>query len=104
MKLYGAGEAIRPLEVWKGASRDVKAGVRKDLFVTVPKGETAKLKAELVSQPALVAPINQGERVGTLRLSLDGKALGEYPLVALETVGRAGIFGQAWDTLRLWLK
>jgi len=37
-------------------------------------------------------------------VTLDGKPLGEYPVVALETVGVAGIFGRAWDTLRLWLK
>jgi D-alanyl-D-alanine carboxypeptidase (penicillin-binding protein 5/6) len=104
VKLYGANEPVKTLEVWKGASGKLKAGFRNDLVVTVPKGEAEKLKAELVSQPALVAPINQGDRVGTLRVSLDGKAVGEYPLLALETVGRAGIFGQAWDTLRLWLK
>jgi D-alanyl-D-alanine carboxypeptidase (penicillin-binding protein 5/6) len=42
--------------------------------------------------------------VGTLRVFLEGKPLGEYPLVALEPVPVAGLFGRAWDTLRLWLK
>jgi serine-type D-Ala-D-Ala carboxypeptidase (penicillin-binding protein 5/6) len=104
VKLYGGGEAVKTLEVWKGAANKLKAGFKNDLVITLPKGEAEKLKAELVSQPALVAPISQGERVGVLRVSLDGKPLGEYPLVALETIGRAGIFGRAWDTLRLWLK
>ena len=104
VKLYGAGETIRPLEVWKGASREVKAGLRRDLFVTVPKGEAAKLKAELVSQQPLVAPVAADQRVGTLRVVLDGKPFAEYPVVALEAVGPAGIFGRAWDTLRLWIK
>jgi serine-type D-Ala-D-Ala carboxypeptidase (penicillin-binding protein 5/6) len=70
----------------------------------VPKGETEKLKAELVSQQPLVAPVAEGQRVGSLRVSFDGKPLGEYPVVALESVPVAGIFGRAWDTLRLWLK
>jgi hypothetical protein len=48
--------------------------------------------------------VTPGQRVGTLRVSYDGKQVGEYPLVALEGVGVAGIFGRAWDTLRLWLK
>jgi D-alanyl-D-alanine carboxypeptidase (penicillin-binding protein 5/6) len=51
-----------------------------------------------------VAPVARGQRVGTLRVTHDGKPMGEYPLVALEAVGVAGIFGRAWDTLRLWLK
>ena len=66
----------------------------------MPKGEADKLKAELVSQQPLVAPLAQGQRVGTLRVTLDGKPVGEYPVVALEAVGAAGIFGRAWDTLQ----
>jgi serine-type D-Ala-D-Ala carboxypeptidase (penicillin-binding protein 5/6) len=104
VKLYAAGEAVKSLQVWKGAANEVKAGFRADLVITVPKGEADKLKAELVSQQPLVAPVAQGQRVGTLRVTHDGAALGEFPLVALETVGVAGIFGRAWDTLRLWLK
>jgi D-alanyl-D-alanine carboxypeptidase (penicillin-binding protein 5/6) len=104
VKLFGAGEVVRTLEVWKGASRAVKAGVKGELYVTVPKGEADKLKAELVAQQPLIAPVAQGQRVGTLRVALDGKPLAEYPLLALEPVGPAGIFGRAWDTLRLWFK
>jgi D-alanyl-D-alanine carboxypeptidase (penicillin-binding protein 5/6) len=104
VKLYGAGEAVRSLEVWKGAAEAVKVGVQADLFLTVPKGEAEKLKAELVSQQPLVAPLASGQRVGTLRVTLDGKPHGEYPLVALEQVGEAGFFGRAWDTLRLWAR
>jgi serine-type D-Ala-D-Ala carboxypeptidase (penicillin-binding protein 5/6) len=103
VKLHRAGETVKSLEVWKGSPRAVKAGFTSDLLITIPKGEAEKLKAELVSQP-LVAPVAQGQRVGTLRVTLDAKPLGEFPLVALEAVPEAGIFRRAWDTLRLWLK
>ena len=104
VKLYAGGEAAKPLEVWKGSAKLVKAGFRNDLVVTVPKGEGEKLKAEILSQQPLVAPVAQGQRVGTLRVTLEGKPLAEYPLLALEEVPPAGFFGRAWDTLRLWLK
>jgi D-alanyl-D-alanine carboxypeptidase (penicillin-binding protein 5/6) len=104
VKLYAAGTPVKALEVWKGAARNVKVGVGGDLFVTVPKGEADKLKAELVSQQPLVAPLTKGQRVGVLRVSHDGKAYGEYPLIALEPVAQAGFFRRTWDTLRLWLK
>jgi D-alanyl-D-alanine carboxypeptidase (penicillin-binding protein 5/6) len=42
--------------------------------------------------------------VGVLRVALDGRPLGEYPVVALESVSQGGVLGRAWDTLRLWLK
>jgi D-alanyl-D-alanine carboxypeptidase (penicillin-binding protein 5/6) len=104
VKLYAAGNAVKSLEVWKGSARTVKVGVGADLFVTVPKGEADKLKAELVSQQPLVAPLTKGQRVGVLRVTHEGKPFGEYPLIALEPVAAAGFFGRTWDTLRLWLK
>ena len=104
VKLHPANQSVKAIEVWKGAGGEVKAGFKDDIIVTVPKGEAEKLKAELLTQQPLLAPVAQGQRVGTLRVSHDGRPLGEHPLVALEGVGVAGIFGRAWDTLRLWIK
>jgi len=104
VKLHPASQSVKAIEVWKGAANEVKAGFKDDIIVSVPKGEAEKLKAELMTQQPLLAPVAQGQRVGTLRVNHDGKPLGEYPLVALEGVATAGIFGRAWDTLRLWLK
>jgi D-alanyl-D-alanine carboxypeptidase (penicillin-binding protein 5/6) len=104
VKLHAANQPVKAIEVWKGTDGEVKAGFKEDIVATVPKGEAEKLKAELLTQQPLLAPVAQGQRVGTLRVSHDGKPLGEYPLVALEGVGTAGMFGRAWDTLRLWLK
>ena len=103
VRLYERGKAISQVPVWKGSDNTVTASVPVDLYVTVPKGEGDKVKAELVSQQPLVAPISAGQRVGTIRVSMDGKLVREYPAVALQNVGVAGIFGRAWDTMRMWL-
>ena len=104
VKLYAGGSPVKSIDVWKGAARSVNVGVGSDLFVTLPKGEAEKLKAELISEQPLVAPLARGQRVGMLRVTHDGKPFGEYPLIALEPVAQAGFFGRTWDTLRLWLK
>ena len=104
VRLYEKGQPVKAIEVWKGTAREVKAGFPDDMYVTVPKGQADKLKADLLAQQPLVAPISQGQKIGIMRVTLDGKALGEYPVLALESVGVAGVFGRAWDTLRLWIK
>jgi serine-type D-Ala-D-Ala carboxypeptidase (penicillin-binding protein 5/6) len=104
VKLYAAAAPVKSIEVWKGAARAVNVGFGADLFVTVPKGEADKLKAELISQQPLVAPLAKGQRVGVLRVTHDGKPFGEYPLITLDAVAQAGFLGRTWDTLRLWLK
>ncbi|HEY8068528.1 MAG TPA: D-alanyl-D-alanine carboxypeptidase family protein [Burkholderiales bacterium] len=104
VKLYAGGAPVKEIEVWKGAKSSLKAGFRSDLVVAVPRGQGDRLKADLLSLSPLVAPVAEGARVGNLRVTLDGKPLGEYPVVALEPVAAAGFFGRAWDTLRLWFK
>ena len=101
VRLFAGGEAVKTVAVWKGAVQGVHAGFADGLVVTVPKGQAAKLRAELLTHPPVVAPVAKGQRVGVLRLQLEGKPLGEYPVVALEGVAVAGFFGRAWDTLRL---
>jgi D-alanyl-D-alanine carboxypeptidase (penicillin-binding protein 5/6) len=104
VKLYAGGAPVKEIEVWKGTKSTLKAGFRGDLVIAVPKGQGERLKAELLSLSPLVAPVAEGGRVGNLRVTLDGKPVGEYPVIALEAVPQAGFFGRAWDTLRLWLK
>jgi len=104
VRLYAGNAPVKEIDVWKGARGTLKAGFRDDLVVTIPKGQGEKLTAELLSHSPLVAPVAAGARVGNLRVSFDGKPLGEYPVVALEEVPAGGIFVRAWDTLRLWFK
>lgn len=104
VRLYEKGVSVSALQVWKGSENTLKAGVPEDLRISVPKGSGDRLKAEMLSMQPLVAPIKAGQRVGTIRVSLEGKPVGDYPAVALENVAVAGIFGRAWDTMRLWFQ
>src|SRR5205809_5529096 len=104
LRLYQKGDAIGKLEVWKGSKRELNAGAAADLYVTVPKGSADALHAELVSQQPLIAPLEAGARVATLRVTHDGKPLAEYPVIALESVAVAGFFARTWDSVRPWFR
>jgi D-alanyl-D-alanine carboxypeptidase (penicillin-binding protein 5/6) len=104
VKLYAKGQAVSELRVWKGAANTVKAGFLEDFTLSLPKGAAEKIKASLVSRQPLLAPVQPGQPIATLKLTLDDKPYGEYPVVALEAVPVAGMFGRAWDTLRLWFE
>lgn len=104
VRLYAGNQPVTQLRVWKGASDMLKAGFTSDLYVAVPKGQGDKLKATVESLQPLLAPVSPGQRVATLKLEIDGKPWRELPVVALEGMPVAGIFGRAWDTLRLLFK
>ncbi len=104
IKLYGKGQAISTPEVWKGSQSQVKIGFTRDLYVTLPKGSAARIKPALERKDPLVAPIAINSTIGTMKMMLDGKSIAEFPVLALEDVSQASIFGRAWDSIRLWMK
>ncbi len=95
-------QPVATLRVWKGSQNSVKAGVQNDLSVAVPKGYADKVKSEFVEEPLLIAPIEAGQKLGALKVTIDGKPYGEYPVVALEKVELGNIFVRIFDTIRLW--
>jgi len=104
VKLYSANAPVQELEVWQGKTRKLGVGFQHDLVLSVPQGDAGRVKAQLESQQPLKAPIQKGQALGTLKLTIDGETIGNYPVVALEEVERAGIFSRWWDALRLWIK
>ncbi|MEO8410793.1 MAG: D-alanyl-D-alanine carboxypeptidase family protein, partial [Propionivibrio sp.] len=102
VQLYAKDQTVSSLKVWKGAEKTVKAGFAKDLILVVPTGYAKRIKADLVSQQPLIAPVTPGQVIGTMKVSLDDKPFGDYPVVAIEGVPVAGFFGRAIDSIRLW--
>jgi serine-type D-Ala-D-Ala carboxypeptidase (penicillin-binding protein 5/6) len=104
MKLYPANQSVTSLRLYKGKNSEVKTGFIRDFHVTVPRGTGKRIQAQLITKQPLLAPISRGQRLGTLRLSIDGAAVGDYPLLALENVEVAGILGRGWDNILLMFK
>jgi D-alanyl-D-alanine carboxypeptidase (penicillin-binding protein 5/6) len=104
VQLYQSGQPVSSLRVWKGTEQMVPAGFVVDRYVTLPKGQAQNLKLSLEAVEPLLAPVVKGQAVGTVKVTLDGKPVGAYPLLALADVAPASLFGRAWDTVRLWFK
>ncbi|HRH16362.1 MAG TPA: D-alanyl-D-alanine carboxypeptidase family protein [Aquabacterium sp.] len=101
VKLFDAGQAINTAPVWKGAANTVRLGRTAPLVVVVPRGLAAQVKTSVTRRDPLLAPLNKGQVMGTLKIQLGGQPWQEVPLQTLEAVPSAGFFGRAWDALRL---
>ncbi len=104
VRLYGAEQEMSRVQVWKGIDNDVPVGFLDDFVMSLPKDGAQRVEAALASHQPVMAPIQRGQELGSLTLSIDGRLLGEYPVVALQDVEVAGFFGRLWDALRLWIK
>ena len=102
--LFPKDQPVATLRVWKGTQKTVKAGFDRPFMIAVPRGYADKVKSEFTPQPRLMAPIQAGQQLGSLKVTIDGKLYGEYPVPALENVGLIGIFGRTIDSVLLWFE
>ncbi len=102
--VYKRGQNINQLRVWKGSENQIASTVANDLYLTLPKGEYANVKAVISSTQPLIAPIKKGQVIGSVKFMLNGKTIEQHPIVAAKAVDTAGILGRAWDSIKLLLQ
>ncbi len=105
VRLFAPGQSVATPEVWKGKASQVKLGRPEGVVVSVPAGQAANLRTEVLRTDPLIAPLNQGQPLGTLRVTtVAGEVVAEVPLFVLEAVEEAGLLGRIWGAIRLWIK
>ena len=104
VKLFDANQPVTTAPVWKGQSSSVRLGRAGAVTVVVPRGQAGGLKASVARNDPLVAPLTQGQTVGTLKITLAGQPWQDVPLNTLDAVPSAGWFGRLWDAIRLGVK
>jgi D-alanyl-D-alanine carboxypeptidase (penicillin-binding protein 5/6) len=100
-KLYSAGELITDVEIWKADVDNLKLGVERDIYVTVPRGQYEKLEPVVELDNKIVAPVNQGEQKGVLNVMLAQENVISVPLLALESISEGSIINKLKDEVRL---
>jgi serine-type D-Ala-D-Ala carboxypeptidase (penicillin-binding protein 5/6) len=99
--VYKQSQTVNTLRVYKGQDKTVAAALNKNFYLSLPKGDYARVKARMTSQQPLIAPIKSGQEIGKVTFSLDGKVISEQKLVASKSVDSAGFFGRIIDSIKL---
>ncbi|MFV0277949.1 MAG: D-alanyl-D-alanine carboxypeptidase family protein [Parahaliea sp.] len=103
VSLFSAGQELEQARIWKGAEDHLSVGLLEEAVATLPRGKKDQLNTELVLNGPLLAPLERGAAVGTVRLTLDGETVYESPVVALQTVEAGGLFSRLWDAVLMWI-
>ncbi|WAR43795.1 D-alanyl-D-alanine carboxypeptidase family protein [Methylomonas rapida] len=102
-KLYEAGKPLAEARVRKGETSKLAVGVAEDVYVTAPRKHFNELKAETQVDKAVLAPINKGDTVGSLNVTLAGESILTKPLVAMDAVAEGGFFRRLYDAVLVML-
>ena len=99
-KLFDAGQIVGSARVWGGDAFSVDLTGDGDVKVFLQRySSKKKVKAWIVYNGPLKAPIAKGDQVATLRVVSDGNAVNEIPLYAATHVERAGVIGRGFDSI-----
>jgi len=101
-KIYESGQALANLRVWKGASKEVGVGVASPAYVTLPRGHYERLRAVLMLEPTVIAPVDNGAVLGYVSFQIDGEEISRAPLTSLREVSPGGLWRRTIDTVLLW--
>ena len=103
-RLYSEGDELTQNKLWAGISDKVKLGVERDIYLTIEKGKRKAIQAVMNIDNVVKAPVSMGKEYGELVITLEGEELLREPLIALESVDKAGLFKSLWHAILLFFK
>lgn len=100
-RLYEADAPLESAEVWYGQADAVELGTAAPVTITFPRGHYEQVTVEMTLPEVIEAPIQAGDELGELRVSVNEETLHSSPLIALSNVAEAGVLAQLGDFLTL---
>jgi serine-type D-Ala-D-Ala carboxypeptidase (penicillin-binding protein 5/6) len=95
--LFAAGQEIAQAKLYGGVKGHVPLMARKEVRLMVPRGSRDKIIARVVYSGPVRAPVEQGQKIGTLKVWRGESVVLEVPLQAAESVGAGSMPQRAFD-------
>ena len=95
--LFAENQQVGFARVFGGESRHVKLASREPIKVMVPKTGNEKLIARIVYNGPVRAPVQQGQKIGVVRVWRGDKVAMDAPVFAAEAVGTGSTMRRAVD-------
>ena len=90
---------LESVEVWLGKNKTVKVYTKENIYKTIKKGQKKKLKAKVIYEGPIEAPIKKDQKLAKLKIIYDEELIGEYDLLALNEVKRVNMFSRLMKSL-----
>jgi len=97
-RLYQGKTSLSEARVWKGENKNLQLGLTEDLYVTIPRRQYNDLKAVITIDKKITAPIKEGQKLGSVKVSLKNDLVIDKDLVALQSVEQGNIFRRLYDS------
>ena len=99
-RIYNADEEIAYASVFGGEKSEVMLVSERPVSLFMPRAQEGRLKARVVYDGPLKAPLEEGVEVATLKVWNDDKLIYEAPLITGEAVGKGTTSQRAISSLK----
>lgn len=101
--LLNKGQTIAEIPVVFGSEKQVRLVVPETVKRTLKKSQAPKIKMTAVYDKPVKASVAAGDKLGEVRIELDGQEMENLPLVADRNVEKLGFFGRIGQNLKYLL-
>ena len=102
-KVLNANQEYKKINIWGGVEKTLGLGVLEDASITLPRTSFKDLTVNYNYSNNIQAPIEVGQKIGTLEIISNDEIVFSTNLVALENIKSKGFFGRLWSKFVLWI-
>lgn len=101
-EVHKGDEELYSSRIWGGQSKELSLGLAEDLKLTIARGAENQLSTTLNIDSVIKAPVEAGQKLGEMVVTIEGEEVARRSLIALESVEQAGFFARIWDLILLF--
>ena len=102
-KILNANQEYKQINIWGGVEKNLSLGVLEDISITLPRTSFKDLVVNYNYSNNIQAPIEIGQKIGTLEIVNNDEIVLSTDLVALQNIKAKGFFGRLWSKFVLWI-
>ncbi len=102
-KILNANQEYKQINIWGGVEKNLSLGVLEDISITLPRTSFKDLVVNYNYSNNIQAPIEIGQKIGTLEIVNNDEIVLSTDLVALHNIKARGFFGRLWSKFVLWI-
>ncbi len=103
-RLYQGKTPLNEARIWKGASKTIPLGLAEDLYATIPRRHYNDIKAVISVDNKITAPVEEGAKLGSVKVTLKDELIADKDLIALKSVDKGNIFRRLYDGVMIMIE
>jgi D-alanyl-D-alanine carboxypeptidase (penicillin-binding protein 5/6) len=102
-RVVQAKTSLSETRVWKGDATTLPLGLNEDLYVTIPRRQFSDVKTAITVDKTISAPVKEGDKLGSVTVTLKDQVLATKDLLALKTINPGNIIRKLYDSALLMI-